>query len=75
MAVLDPHCCARFSLVAARGGYFLVAAYGLLVAATSLAVAPHHVESFWTRDRTYVPYIGRQTLNHWTTREVLEFYF
>ena len=31
---------------------------------------PWHVESSWTRDRTSVPCIGRQILNHWTTREV-----
>ena len=24
-----------------------------------------------TRDQTYVHHIGRQSLNHWTTREVL----
>ena len=34
-------------------------------------VAPQLVESSWTRDRTHVPCIGRQILNHWTTREVL----
>ena len=34
-------------------------------------VAPWHVESSQTRGRTYVPCIGRQILNHWTTREVL----
>ena len=33
-------------------------------------VALQHVESFWTRDRTCVPCIGRQILNHWTTRGV-----
>ena len=33
-------------------------------------VAPRHVESSWTRDRTLVPCIGRWILNHWTTREV-----
>ena len=32
-------------------------------------VAPWHVESFWTRGRACVPSIGRQILNHWTTRE------
>ena len=26
--------------------------------------------SFWTRDWTCTPCIGRQSLNHWTTREV-----
>ena len=30
-----------------------------------------HVGSSWTRDPIRVPYIGRQILNHWTTREVL----
>ena len=33
--------------------------------------APQHMESSWTRDLTCVPCIGRQILNHWTTREVL----
>ena len=30
-------------------------------------VAPWHVKSSWTRDRTYVPYTGRWMLYHWTT--------
>ena len=33
-------------------------------------VVPRHVESSQTRDQTQVPCIGRQILNHWTTREV-----
>ena len=33
-------------------------------------VAPRHVGSSWTRDRTRVPCIGRWILNHCTTREV-----
>ena len=33
-------------------------------------VAPKHVESSPTRDQTHVPCIGKQILNHWTTREV-----
>ena len=33
-------------------------------------VALWHVGSSRTRDRTCVPCIGRQILNHWTTREV-----
>ena len=37
---------------------------------TGLA-APRHVGSSRTRDRTCVPCIGRQILNHCTTREVL----
>ena len=32
--------------------------------------APWHVESSQTRDQTSVPCIGRQILNHWTTRKV-----
>ena len=32
-----------------------------------------HVWSSQTRDRTHVPCIDRQILNHWTTREVLIF--
>ena len=36
---------------------------------TGLA-APRHVGSSWTRDRTRVPCIGRQILNHCATREV-----
>ena len=39
---------------------------------TSVAVVLRHVESSQTRDQTYVPCVGRQILNHWTTREVLE---
>ena len=35
-------------------------------------VSLQHVESSLTRDRTHVSCIGRQTLNHWTTREVLK---
>ena len=33
-------------------------------------VAPWHVESYQTRNRTCVPSICREILNHWTTREV-----
>ena len=34
-------------------------------------VAPRHVKSSWTRNRTRVPCIGRWILNLWTPREVL----
>ena len=37
--------------------------------------APQHVGSSWTRTRTRVPCIGRQILNHCTTREVLPCHF
>ena len=40
----------------------------------SVAVTPRHVEWYQTRDRTCVPCIGRQSLNPWTTREVLKFF-
>ena len=33
-------------------------------------VALWHVGSSWTRDWIHVPCTGRQTLNHWTSREV-----
>ena len=38
-------------------------------------VAPQHVGSSRTRDRTHVPCIGRQILNHCATREVPQFSF
>ena len=62
------------------GGYSLVGVHGLLIAvsigsevgAQSLwhmgLVSPWHVKSSWTRNQTRVPHIGRQILNHWTTR-------
>ena len=50
----------RLSLVAASGGYSLVAVHGL---------TPRHLESSRTRDRTHVPSIGRWILNHWTPQE------
>ena len=31
-----------------------------------------HLGSSLPRDQTHVPYIGRQTPKHWTTREALE---
>ena len=34
-------------------------------------VAPQHVEFSQTRDRTSVPCIGRQILDHWITKDVL----
>ena len=38
-------------------------------------VALWHVGSSWTRARTCVPCVGRQTLNHCATREVQLLYF
>ena len=37
-------------------------------------VALRHVGSSLTRDRTHFPWIGRQILNHWTTREAPRLY-
>ena len=38
------------------------------------SIAPLHVGSYFlTRDKTHVPSVGRQILNHWTAREVPEF--
>ena len=34
-------------------------------------VALWHMESSWTRNQTHVSCIDRQSLNHWTTKEVL----
>ena len=34
-----------------------------------------HVGSSRTRDRTRVPFIGKQIHNHWTTSETLTIYF
>ena len=42
---------------------------------TRALVAPWHVESSQTKDQTNVPCIGRQILNHWTTRGSLVFFF
>ena len=53
----------------------LVAKHGLYsmdsVAVVHGLSCPQHVDSSQTRDRTCVLCIGRQILNHWTTREVL----
>ena len=38
-------------------------------------VALQHVGSSWTRDRTCVSFIGRQILNHWTTRQVCLYHY
>ena len=45
-------------------------AHGLLQLWNTSLVALKHMDSIQTRDRTHAPYIGRQTLNHWTTNEV-----
>ena len=61
-----PLCCGAWSLVVERSLSGLQARclwyMGLDV--------PWRVESSWTRDQTHVPRVGRQILNHCTTREV-----
>ena len=47
-----------------------VRALGTQASVVLMHVAPRHMGSSWTRDWTLVPCIGRQTPNHWTTREV-----
>ena len=51
------------------------ASYGCMasVVAVHRLSCLRHAKSFQTRDRTYIPCVGRQILNHWTTREV-QFY-
>ena len=46
---------------------------GSVVAAHGLS-CPGARRILWTRDQTRVPCIGRQILNHWTTRKVPEIY-
>ena len=41
----------------------------------SSLVALLHVTSSQTRDQTSIPCLGRQILNHWTTKEVLKVLF
>ena len=65
--------CRGFSLAAACG--LSIAVHGLRWLCHTGLVAPQHVESSQTRDRTHVSCIGRQILNHWTFREVLSLWF
>ena len=62
------------SLVVVSWEYSLVVVSGIQSAGTVAwrtgLGSPQHVESSWTRDQTCVSVIGRQTLAHWTTREV-----
>ena len=53
-------------------GYGPRALEGSAVVAHEPSYPTGHVGSSWTRDQTRVPCIGRQTLNHWTSREVQE---
>ena len=82
-AALGLHCCGQVFYGCGERGLLsgcstlasLVAEHGLQGAGfrswCAGFVALRRVGSPWTRDRTRVPCIGRQILNHWTTREVL----
>ena len=48
---------------------------GLLLQHMGLKIAPQHVGSPQTRDRTRVPCAGRQVLHHRITKDVLDFCF
>ena len=51
------------------GGFACYRAWTQYLWLTAL-VALQHVGSSWTRSRTWVSFIGRWILSHWTTREV-----
>ena len=74
----------RLSPAAVHGllitAHFLVVEHKLWGTWASVVVAlglvvPQHVESSRTRDQTYVPCIGRQILNYWTTSKILNIIF
>jgi len=50
-----------------------VGTWAAVIAALGLTgiVVPRHVGSSRIRNQTHVPCIGRQILNHWTTRDIL----
>ena len=69
------HCCTwdlyKRSLLSGYGAWAsLVVELGLLLWSADSVVV--HGLSSWTRDGTRVPCVGRQILNHWTTRCVLK---
>ena len=61
-SVRAPHCC-DFSFCGACALECELSSCG-----TQVLVAPQHVVSPQTRNQTHLPCIGRQILNHWTTR-------
>lgn len=72
LVVLGLYCCTRaFSSFSEQGS--LITVWGLQQLGLNCPVVfscPWHVTSSGTRGQTRVPYIGRQILNQWTTREV-----
>ena len=84
--MLSLHGCTHgFSLAVESGGYSLFGVLASSVIECRLygtqaqrlchrgLTALWHVESSWIRDPICVPCIGRWILNHWTTREALQF--
>ena len=57
---------------ALRYGVWGLSSPRLLLSQSTGFVALLHVGSSQTRARTHVPCIGKQILNHWTSREALE---
>ena len=67
--------CCGAGAVGSRASVVQHVAQRLWLMGTAHGCAPRHVGSSPTRDRTRVPCIGSWILNHWTTREVLDFFF
>ena len=66
--------CGRFSCCEAHTpspSSLVVVAWALSICGARTLVAPRHVESCWTRDRTRVSCIGRWIPIHHSTRKVL----
>ena len=62
--------CGKWGLLSRCGCMGFLLRWLLLLRSTGL-VAPYHVESSQTGDRTHVPSFGKHILNHWTIREIL----
>ena len=72
VAVASGGCCDAAPASHCRG--FSVWSSGSVVGHVG-SVAQWTVGSSWNGDRAHVPCVGRPTPNHWTTGEVLEFFF
>ena len=64
-------CPGFLTVVASLAGEHRLWGIWALVVVVPRLVAPQYVGSSPTRDQTHVSYIGRWTVIHWTTREVL----
>ena len=74
LAVLGLHGCSWASSSCSKWGLLFVIAASI-VAPHGLCSWPRHVGSSQTRDWTRVLCTGGRLLNHWTTREVLGWFF